>query len=337
MSRIRTTLDSVTKAVGSTDLISKFSRLKPGGATVDSTHAGKALAKNETLASNNAATAPPPEATMKEEEGESGTEEKESSNQCQQEKPFVAAKKSTSSLASAVNASVPSTSSTVAKQTMQLFHPAALSTNMDETYKTLAEHINSHFGTSTQVEEVHNTQVQQHGEPEPVPSAVHQTSLDHIPALSPVSEAKIIEAPTTSAPPPPGSENPSAAGGKPTSNTPASKSAAQSIPAPPTSPRKGFTHYLSYPRPSVQAFVGSYIAPLVPKFRGEAKSIPAEKDKSAAVAVEEAAVDKAVEKTESEEEKVKQQLLSQREKVRSGLEAGVESQCGLEESKYRHF
>lgn len=319
MSRIRTTLDSVTKAVGSTDLISKFSRLKPGGATVDSTHAGKALAKNETLASNNAATAPPPETTMKEEEGESGTEEKESANQCQQEKPFVAAKKSTSSLAATVNASVPSTSSTVAKQTMQLFHPAALSTDMDETYKTLAEHINSHFGTSTQVEEVHNMQMQQHRGPEPVLSTVHQTGLDHIPVLSPVSEAKIIEAPTTSAPPPPGSENPSAPGGKPTSNIPASKSASQSIPAPPTSPRKGFTHYLSYPRPSVQAFVGSYIAPLVPKFRGEAKSISAEKDKSAAVAVKEPTVDKAVEKTESEEEKVKQQLLSQQEKVRCGF------------------
>uniref|UniRef100_A0A3Q3VVS8 PNPLA domain-containing protein n=1 Tax=Mola mola TaxID=94237 RepID=A0A3Q3VVS8_MOLML len=86
-----------------------------------------------------------------------------------------------------------------------------------------------------------------------------------------------------------------------------------STPAPAPSPKKGFTHYLSYPRPSVQAFVGSYIAPLVPKFRGDTKSIAAEKDKP--VAVEEPTVENAGEKTESEEEKVKQHLLTQREKI----------------------
>lgn len=303
MSRIRTTLDSVTKAVGSTDLISKFSRFKPGSATVDSTHAGKALAKNETLASNNTATASPPETAMKEEEeeGERSTEEKESAN-----------------------ASAPSSSSTVAKQTMQLFHPAALSTNMDETYKHLAQHINSYFGTSTQVEEGHNTQMQQRrgqDDPvsEPVLSTVRQTTWDHIPVLSPVAEAKGIEAPTTSTPPPSPSENLTPPVGTPASDIPATESAAQSIPVPATSPKKGFTHYLSYPRPSVQAFVGSYIAPLVPRFRGDTKSLLAEKDKSSAVAVKEPSVEKAGEKKESEEEKAKQQLLTQREKVRCSV------------------
>lgn len=302
MSRIRTTLDSVTKAVGSTDLISKFSRFKPGSATVDSTHAGKALAKNETLASNNTATASPPETAMnEEEEGERSTEEKESAN-----------------------ASAPNSSSTVAKQTMQLFHPAALSTNMDETYKHLAQHINSYFGTSTQVEEGHNTQMQQHrgqDDPvsEPVLSTVRQTTWDHIPVLSPVAEAKGIEAPTTSTPPASPSENLTPPVGTPASDIPATESVTQSIPAPSTSPKKGFTHYLSYPRPSVQAFVGSYIAPLVPRFRGDTKSLLAEKDKSSAVTVEEPSVEKAGEKTESEEEKAKQQLLTQREKVRCSV------------------
>ncbi|XP_041819554.1 calcium-independent phospholipase A2-gamma isoform X2 [Chelmon rostratus] len=322
MSRLRTTLDSVTKAVGSTDLISKFSRFKPGSATVDSTHAEKALAKAETLASTSSATASPPETTMKEEEedGDRNTAEEELDKQCQQvaEKPFVATKKSASSLASSANVSAPSSSSTVAKQTMQLFHPAALSANMDETYKTLAQHINSYFGTTTQVEDGNDRPPQQHrggGDPvsEPILSAVPQTAENHIPILSPVAEAKSIDAPTTSPPAPSEKLNPPV--GTPSSDIPATESAARSIPAPATSPKKGFTHYLSYPRPSVQAFVGSYIAPLVPKFRGDSKSVAAEKDKSPAVTLEESPVDKAVEKTESEEERVKQQLLTQREKI----------------------
>lgn len=321
MSRIRTTLQNVTKAVSSTDLISKFSRLKPGSATVDSTHAGKALSKNKTLASNNTATAPPTETAMKEEEeeGEKTPEENESEEQCQQvtEKPFVSTKKSPSSLVSAANLSAPSPSSNVAIQTMQLFHPAALSTNMDETYKTLAQHINTYFGTSTQVEEGPHLPVQQHrgqDDPvsEPVLSTVRQTN-PVVPILSPVAEAKSIEASTTSGPPPSIPENVSPPVGTPASDIPTIESAAQVIPAPATSPKKGFTQYLSYPRPSVQAFVGNYIAPLVPKFRGDTKSIAAEKD--TASAVEEPTLEKAGEKTESEEEKVKQQLLTQREKV----------------------
>lgn len=96
----------------------------------------------------------------------------------------------------------------------------------------------------------------------------------------------------------------------------ASEVAAQSTPEPPTANKKGFTHYLSYPRPSVQAFVGSYIAPLVPKFRGEAKSVASERDKAAAVpSSEEPASEKTAEKQESEEEKANRKLLLQREKV----------------------
>ncbi|KAM3588270.1 uncharacterized protein V6R79_025161 [Siganus canaliculatus] len=324
MSRIRTTLDSVTKAVGSTDLISKFSRLKPGSATVDSAHAEKALARAETLTANSTANAAPPETTMKEEEEEEGERskaEKEPDKQHQSatEKPFVASKQSTSGLASAVNGSAPSSSTHVAKQTMQLFHPAALSTNMDETYKTLAQHINSYFGTSTQVEEGDDKQKPQKGDDlvsEPILSAVQQSTGDHIPVMSPVAQAKNTEASTTSppvlSPSPPPSEKLSPPTGTSSTSTPATES---SPPAPATSAKKGFTHYLSYPRPSVQAFVGSYIAPLVPKFRSDSKSVTADKDRAVAVNVEGPTVEKEVEKIESEEEKAKQQLLTQRERI----------------------
>ncbi|KAM6962169.1 calcium-independent phospholipase A2-gamma [Tautogolabrus adspersus] len=321
MSRIRTTIDSVTKAVGSTNLISKFSRIKPGSTTVDSTRAEKALVKAEIITSNNTAAAPPSATTMKEEEEEEERERITAEEEHVAENPFVVTMKSSSSLASEATVSATSSSSTVAKQTMQLFHPAALSTNMDETYRTLAQHINNYFGTSSPVkEEDSRPPIQQHrgaDDPvsEPVLSSIPQKTGDHIPILSPVAEAKSIETPTTS---PPSSEKKSSPTDTLVSDTSASESAPQSIPVPATPPRKGFSHYLSYPRPSVQAFVGSYIAPLVPKFRSESKSVAAEKEKSLAVTVEVSAMEKERNKTDSEEEaakKAKKQLLSQREKI----------------------
>uniref|UniRef100_A0A7N8Y2S2 Patatin-like phospholipase domain containing 8 n=1 Tax=Mastacembelus armatus TaxID=205130 RepID=A0A7N8Y2S2_9TELE len=287
MSRIRTTLNSVTKAVGSTALISKFSRLKPGRAAINSTHAEKVLVKAGNVTSNNTASAPASQTTMKEEEEGEKTKAEEDLDQQGQE----STNRSTSSVVSVSNVSAPNSSSAVAKQ-MQLFHSAALSTNMDETYKSLAQQINSYFGTSVQGEEGDKRPPQEHrggGDPvsESVPHLVPQQTRDHIPTLSPVAKGRSIEGPV-------------------------------SVPVPTTSPKKGFTQYLSYPRPNVQAFVGSYIAPLVPKFRGDSKSIAAEKDTTSVAAMNEPTAEKEGEKTDSEEEKVdrvKQQLLTQREKI----------------------
>ncbi|XP_056137548.1 calcium-independent phospholipase A2-gamma-like isoform X2 [Lampris incognitus] len=86
--------------------------------------------------------------------------------------------------------------------------------------------------------------------------------------------------------------------------------------AAPSSLKKGLGHYLSYSAPTVQAFVGSYIAPLVPKFRTV-------EDKSAAAAEEkkkpEDAAVKQVEATVSKEHKATEEkakkLLLQREKI----------------------
>lgn len=302
MSRIRTTLDSVTKAVGSADIMSKFSRLKPSvaAATVDGAHTGKTLPKNE-------AAAPLPEAT-EHQDGELPSEEAESHSQCQDtaENLVVSTKNPTS--ASPPNASSSSSSSSatsvVAKQTMQLFHPTALSTNMDETYKTLAEHINSYFGTSTQAEETQQQQHTQKDISQPVLATTKQTTGDHILNLSPAAAGKSVKEAAPSTAPSPLTQS----GGPPTGAPPT---------APAPSSRKGFTHYLSYPRPSVQAFVGSYIAPLVPKFRGDTKAPLAEKGKASA-----AQPDPAAEKTESEEENAKQQLMTQRQKV-SGRAAAL--------------
>ncbi|XP_031138791.1 calcium-independent phospholipase A2-gamma-like isoform X1 [Sander lucioperca] len=87
-------------------------------------------------------------------------------------------------------------------------------------------------------------------------------------------------------------------------------------PAPVTAPstKKGLGHYLSYSAPTVQAFVGSYIAPLVPKFRtAESKSTTVEEKKTedAPVKQTEATISK---EQKAAEEKAKK-LLLQREKI----------------------
>ncbi|XP_047189108.1 calcium-independent phospholipase A2-gamma-like isoform X2 [Scophthalmus maximus] len=85
-------------------------------------------------------------------------------------------------------------------------------------------------------------------------------------------------------------------------------------PASPPSSKKGLGHYLSYSAPTVQAFVGSYISPLVPKFRtGESKTAAVEQKK-----LEDASA-KQVEATMSKEQKAAEEkakkLLLQREKI----------------------
>ncbi|XP_019738527.1 calcium-independent phospholipase A2-gamma [Hippocampus comes] len=286
MSRIRTTLDSVTKAVGSTELISKFSRLKPGNAVVNGAHAEKVL-----VTTKDPDVSLPPEVTVGDAGGEKCVAEDDKKEAQVAENPFVAAKGSSA----AFEVSPPVSS---LKHTAQLFH----TTNMDETYKTLAQHINSYFGMDTHGEEGEGKR-QQYSEPFPPRSA------DHFPVLAPAAASKTIDA----APAPPPSEDLSHPEAKLPFDSTATESTAPSVAVLPSSPKKGFTHYLSYPRPSVQAFVGNYIAPLVPKFRGDVKSV--EKDKLAAASVVEASVEDVESEDQKADEAKQQQLLAQREKI----------------------
>ncbi|XP_056132505.1 calcium-independent phospholipase A2-gamma isoform X2 [Lampris incognitus] len=334
MSRIRTTLDSVTKAVGGTDLISKISRLKPGSSVVGAAHVDKILVKAEPPASSDTAAAMPAAesntATKPTEQNQNKAAEEEPDKKLHPdaEKPFVANKISKSNLASMASESAATSSSTVAKQTLQLFHPAALSTNMDETYNTLAQHVNSYFGTDThtQGEDGSSSQWQQHQQEdekipvdEPILNQGPQNTGEHHLHLTPVAEAKSVEPAAASPLPLPAMEKVSPPVGIPSPDSTTIEGVASSAPPPSASSKKGFTHYLSYPRPRVQAFVGSYIVPLVPKFRGDSKNITNEKDKSSPSSLEEVTMAKTGEVVESEEEKAedkaKKLLLTQREKI----------------------
>ncbi|XP_041651938.1 calcium-independent phospholipase A2-gamma-like isoform X2 [Cheilinus undulatus] len=84
--------------------------------------------------------------------------------------------------------------------------------------------------------------------------------------------------------------------------------------APPPSTKKGLGHYLSYSAPTVQAFVGSYIAPLVPRFRSaEPKSAAVEEKKSEDSAVKQ--VEATISKEQKAAEEKAKKLLLQREKI----------------------
>ncbi|XP_058501955.1 calcium-independent phospholipase A2-gamma-like isoform X1 [Solea solea] len=159
--------------------------------------------------------------------------------------------------------------STTSKQTTALFHPSTFSVSLDETFNYLAHHINSYFGSSTKTQD---------------------KKVDSV-DCSPVSSQ-----------------------GQQTSD-PGSMSVRRDSAAGPVTPpsKKGLGHYLSYSSPTVQAFVGSYIAPLVPKFRtGESKTATVEeKIVDAAVTQVEATVTVVQKATEEKAKK----LLLQREKI----------------------
>uniref|UniRef100_A0A1A8RD80 Patatin-like phospholipase domain containing 8 n=1 Tax=Nothobranchius rachovii TaxID=451742 RepID=A0A1A8RD80_9TELE len=151
------------------------------------------------------------------------------------------------------------------KDVPALFHPSTFSVNLDETYSSLAHHINSYFSSSTKAQDKKGDIVDSASSP-------HQQHTDLSDKTSP------------------------------------------DVPAAQPSSKRSLGQYLSYSAPTVQAFVGNYIAPLVPKFRaGESKSVTLDEkmpeDKSAKQA--EATVSKEM---VAVEEKAKK-LLLQREKI----------------------
>ncbi|KAJ8002668.1 hypothetical protein DPEC_G00161280 [Dallia pectoralis] len=103
---------------------------------------------------------------------------------------------------------------TASKQTVALFHPGSLSSNLDDTFNYLAQHINAYFGTAKPNGKV------------PENAGDGASSVERLSASDKMTAA---------------------------------------VAAKPQS-KKGFSRYLSYSGDTVQAFVGSYITPLVPRF-----------------------------------------------------------------------
>ncbi|XP_015194472.2 calcium-independent phospholipase A2-gamma isoform X1 [Lepisosteus oculatus] len=236
MSRIKSTLDSVSKAVSGThsELLSRIARFKP-----NAVQACKEVESN--VRANN-------EGSRRE---SSGTEIDKLTLLEEKKQPleqsFQNSGKSTSSLTKAVQ----NTSGNNSKQSViELFHPSYLTTNFGETYNFLASHINEYFGEGTRMDKKEsdsNGNSKCSGKGSPLHSSADQSSALGAPAADSQSSESL-----------------------PSSSDPAS-------------PKKRIAHYLSNPGHSVQAFVGSYLVPLVPKFRYESKGIPEEKEKTPTV------------------------------------------------------
>uniref|UniRef100_A0A7N6A0D6 PNPLA domain-containing protein n=1 Tax=Anabas testudineus TaxID=64144 RepID=A0A7N6A0D6_ANATE len=245
MSRVRNTLDTVSKAVSGThtELLSKIARLKPnalkGGKSAEHVVESKPEAVESTVTSN---AVPASTSTL--------------SNTSQEE--FK------SPLSDTEDRSISSVQPTA------LFHPSTFSVNLDETYNNLSKHINSYFGTS---------------------ATTQDKKVDNVDRLSSSSQGQQTSDLVSVS-----GKTDSAA----TVNPPASK--------------KGLGHYLSYSAPTVQAFVGNYIAPLVPKFRtGDSKSATAQEKKSEDVSIK--PVETTVNKEQKAAEEKAKKLLLQREKI----------------------
>ncbi|XP_039524080.1 calcium-independent phospholipase A2-gamma [Pimephales promelas] len=294
MSRIRSTLDTVTKAVSGTvnsELFSRITRLKPSATQAKAIEVQVECGEPKAGAVMTVAAPDPPREIEVKKDME----------------PPKEAPKSISNLSNSTG----NTSSGVAKQTLQRFQPAAFTTNMDETYSHLAEHVNAYFGSDTRDDK--RSQLDR-GDTTPSTSQIQPCTLpkvskDHILMAAPVSHRSTPETPS----------GPSAIdkdGSIPSPQAPSAPAQDEGVSAIPLSPRKGISHYLSYPRPSVQAFVGNYITPLVPKFRMDSKGGTAEKDKPSGIEVNVSQDAKSAESKEKKEaEEKEQKLMSQREKI----------------------
>lgn len=301
MSRVRNTLDSVSKAVSGThtELLSKISRLKPNALKVVKKDAeaavespvkaaeggvplsSSAILSQPTCDSSLVSPSVPASATRVDPGANTSTHPQSPSPAAGtvtsltvrdhkeiKVRRVPAVKASFTGKQDEVKTSPSDAESkdTTSKQTTALFHPSSFSVNLDETYTYLANHINSYFSATTKTPD------------------------------------KKVEKADRSAPSKSG--NLTLIPDKP--DSPATVT--------PTATKKGLGHYLSYSAPNVQAFVGSYIAPLVPKFRSqESKNAALDEKKS------ENATFKQTEATVGKEQKTVEdkakKLLLQQEKV----------------------
>uniref|UniRef100_A0A3P8S5Z8 PNPLA domain-containing protein n=1 Tax=Amphiprion percula TaxID=161767 RepID=A0A3P8S5Z8_AMPPE len=309
MSRVRSTLDTVSKAVSGThtDLLAKIARLKP-----NALKAGKnaeASIESTANAEENAVT-PIPAATSASTTTKPVVNSSSASPSLSNSAPTLDASATTSthphsSTQAAVPATIPTvrevkekrlrrvvpavkatcarkkeelppslketeSKTTTSKQNTALFHPSTLSVSLDETYTYLAHHINSYFGSTTKTQDKTGSSVEKSS----ISSQDQQTS-----DLIAVSDK--TESPT---------------------------------PVTPPSSRRGLGQYLSYSAPTVQAFVGNYIATLVPKFRtADPKNATVEEKKPEDVSIKQ--VEATISKEQKAAEEKAKKLLLQREKI----------------------
>ncbi|PKU46262.1 calcium-independent phospholipase a2-gamma isoform x1 [Limosa lapponica baueri] len=243
MSRIKNTIDSVSKAVSGThsELVSRIARLKSHSGSLGKTNKSNAGANNINANLENAKQV-------------TDARTQEDCNRGPAAKKSTCAKESSESMLGSSSNSHQDTPEDSASTKTHLFHISYFSTNFGQTYNFVADHVNWYFNNiSVMDQEKKRNALFQDSKSE------ERNKLDSS-ENTVMSEEKTVDSAALA----PEAEI---------------QGAVKTNTTLPISTKKSIANFLSYPTNSVQAFVDSYIGGLVPKLRSDTKAVSQEKSK----------------------------------------------------------
>ncbi|NXS87757.1 PLPL8 phospholipase, partial [Erpornis zantholeuca] len=278
MSRIKNTLESVSKAVSGThsELVSRIARLKSHSGTLGKANKSSADANNIN-------------ANLENDKQVTDVRTEDDCNRGPAAKKSTCATENLESVLVSSSGTCQDTPEVSASTKNHLYHISYFSTNFGETYNFVADHINSYFNNSVmEKERKKNALLQDSGSEE-------RNKLDSS-ANTITSEEKRVD---------------SAGALAPEAETLGTEKTVTSLPV---STKKSIANFLSYPSNSVQAFVDSYIGGLVPKLRSDTKVVSPEKSKQQEQEASEKSDEDKAKEASTAEERAKH-LSLQREKA----------------------
>ncbi|NXM20389.1 PLPL8 phospholipase, partial [Ploceus nigricollis] len=288
MSRIKNTIESVSKAVSGThsELVSRIARLKSHSGTLGKANKSSADANN--ISTN-----------LENDKQVTDVRTQDDCNRGPAAKKSTCASENLESLLVSSSNTCQDTAEVSASTKNHLFHVSYFSTNFGETYNFVADHINSYFSNSVMEQGRKRNALLQDSESE------ERKKLDSS-ADTVTSEEKRVNSAGTLAP------EAEIVGTEKTNS------------ALPVSTKKSIADFLSYPSNSVQAFVDSYIGGLVPKLRSDTKVVSPEKSKQQEQEVSEKSDEDKAKEARTAEEREKH-LSLQREKASLCLVVSIDN------------
>ncbi|XP_010142926.1 PREDICTED: calcium-independent phospholipase A2-gamma [Buceros rhinoceros silvestris] len=279
MSRIKSTIESVSKAVSGThsELVSRIARLKSHSGSLGKANKSNADAHNISANPEN-------------DKQVTDARTQEDCNRGPAAEKSTCASESLDSMLVSSNDSNEDTLKDSASMKSHLFHVSYFSTNFGETYDFVADHINWYFNNNFVMDQVKKR------------DALLQDSKSEERDKVDSSEKTIMSEEKTVD---------SAAPLAPEAETLGAEKMHTALPA---SAKRSIANFLSYPSNSVQAFVDSYIGGLVPKLRSDAKVVPQVKSKEPEQEVSEKNEEDKAKEAKTAEEREKH-LSLQREKI----------------------
>ncbi|NXX58486.1 PLPL8 phospholipase, partial [Scopus umbretta] len=279
MSRIKNTIESVSKAVSGThsELVSRIARLKSHSGTPGKANKSNADANNIS-------------ASLENDKQGTDARTREDCNRGPAAKRSSCANENSESVLVSSSGAYQDSPEDPASTKTHLFHISYLSTNFGETYNFVADHINWYFSNNSVMDqEKKRNALSQDSQSE------ERNKLDSS-ENAVMGEEKTVDSAATLAP---------------EAETLGAEKANTALPV---STKKSIANFLSYPSNSVQAFVDSYIGGLVPKLRSDTKVVSQEKSKQPEHEVSEKDEEEKAKEAKTAEEREKH-LSLQREKA----------------------